>query len=95
MALTRAEVDHVAELARLGLSAEEKELYRQQLSAILDYARMLERLDTESIPPTASVLPLRNVMRPDLAEPSLSLEEALANAPRQEAGEFRVRAILS
>jgi aspartyl-tRNA(Asn)/glutamyl-tRNA(Gln) amidotransferase subunit C len=94
MALTLAEVDHVAELARLGLSAEETELYRQQLSAILDYARMLDRLDTESIPPTASVLPLRNVMRPDVAEPSLAPGEALANAPRQEAGEFRVRAIL-
>ena len=93
MALTRAEVDHVADLARLGLSAEEKELYREQLSAILDYARMLDGLDTEAIPPTASVLPLRNVMRPDVAEPSLSPEEALANAPRQEAGEFRVRAI--
>ena len=94
MALTRAEVDHVADLARLGLSAEEKELYREQLSAILDYARVLNSLDTESIPPAASVLPLRNVMRPDLAEPSLSPEEVLANAPRQEAGEFRVRAIL-
>jgi aspartyl-tRNA(Asn)/glutamyl-tRNA(Gln) amidotransferase subunit C len=93
MALTRAEVDHVADLARLALSAEEKELYRGQLSAILDYARMLNGLDTEAIPPTASVLPLRNVMRADLAEPSLSPEDVLANAPRQESGEFRVRAI--
>ncbi|MDP3045908.1 MAG: Asp-tRNA(Asn)/Glu-tRNA(Gln) amidotransferase subunit GatC [Chloroflexota bacterium] len=93
MALTAAEVDHVAELARLGLSLEEKELYREQLSAILDYARMLDGLDTEAIPPTASVLPLRNVMRADVAEPSLSPAEVLANAPRQEAGELRVRAI--
>jgi aspartyl-tRNA(Asn)/glutamyl-tRNA(Gln) amidotransferase subunit C len=56
---------------------------------------MLDSQDTKSIPPTASVLPLFNVMRPDIAEPSLSPDEALANAPRQEAGEFRVRAILS
>jgi aspartyl-tRNA(Asn)/glutamyl-tRNA(Gln) amidotransferase subunit C len=93
MALTRAEVDHVAELARLGLSAEEKELYREQLSAILDYARVLNSLDTEAIPPTASVLPLRNVMRADVAGPSLSPADALSNAPRQVDGEFMVRAI--
>jgi aspartyl-tRNA(Asn)/glutamyl-tRNA(Gln) amidotransferase subunit C len=94
MRLTLAEVEHVANLARLGLSAEEKELYREQLSAILDYAEVLNMLDTSAIPPTASVLPLRNVMRPDVAEPSLPQEDVLANAPRQEAGQFRVRAIL-
>ena len=94
MKLTRQEVDHVANLARLGLSPEEKERYREQLSAILDYAEMLNQLDTAAIPPTASVLPLRNVMRPDEPEPSLPPEDVLANAPRQEAGQFRVRAIL-
>ncbi len=84
----------MANLARLGLSPEEKERYREQLSAILDYAEMLNQLDTAAIPPTASVLPLRNVMRPDEPEPSLPPEDVLANAPRQEAGQFRVRAIL-
>lgn len=84
----------MAKLARLGLTAAEKEQYQQQLSAILEYAEVLGRLDTAAIPPTASVLPLRNVMRPDVAEPSLSQDDVLANAPRQEAGQFRVRAIL-
>ena len=93
MPLTLEQVRHIARLARLRLTAEEERRYAEQLSAILDYARMLDGLDTEAIPPTASVLPLRNVMRPDVAEPSLSPEEALANAPRQEAGEFRVRAV--
>jgi len=94
MRLTQAEVDHVAKLAQLGLTAEEKEQYREQLSAILEYAEVLKRVDTAAIPPTASVLPLRNVMRPDEPEPSLSQDEVLANAPRQETGQFRVRAIL-
>jgi len=57
MKLTRAEVDHIAELAKLELTEEEKEKFREQLSAILEYAEMLQRLDTEAIPPTATVLP--------------------------------------
>lgn len=94
MELTRSEVEHVAALARLGLSDEEAERYRVQLSAVLDYARMLDDVDTSAIPPTASVLPLRNVLRDDEPRPSLSTEEVLANAPRQEKSQFRVRAIL-
>lgn len=94
MALTLAQVEHVANLARLGLTPEEKEQYREQLSAILEYAAMLNELDTAAIPPTASVLPLRNVMAPDEPEPPMPREDALANAPRQEAGQFRVKAIL-
>ena len=93
MKLSLEEVEHVANLARLGLTDEEKELYREQLSAILEYAEMLNAVDTSAIAPTASVLPLRNVMRPDVPETSLSREDALANAPREEAGQFRVRAV--
>lgn len=94
MKLTLAEVEHIAELARLSLSEEEKARYQEQLSAILDYAERLQTLDTSSIPPTATVLPLRNVMRPDEPCDSMSREDVLANAPQVEADSFRVRAVM-
>jgi len=62
--LDRAMVEHIAELAKLELTLEEIERYTGQLSQILDYAGRLQELDTDAIPPTASVLPLRNVLRP-------------------------------
>ncbi len=92
--LTLEEVEHIATLARLGLSGDEKETFREQLSAILDYAEVLNRLDTTGVPPTTSALPLNNVMRPDQVTPSLPTEDALANAPDTDADQFRVRAIL-
>ena len=94
MKLSRAEVEHIAELAKLELTEEEKIKFCEQLSAILEYAEMLQKLDTEAIPPTATVLPLQNVMRPDEAAPSFSQEDILANAPDAAGGCFRVRAIL-
>lgn len=94
MILSLEDVEHIAGLAKLSLTAEEKERFREQLSAILDYAAMLNRLDTSAILPTATVLPLRNVMREDRAAPSLPLDDVLANAPDQADGMFRVRAIL-
>jgi len=94
MALTREQVEHVAELAKLSLTEDEIDTYRQQLSDILDYARILGRLDTDALAPTASVLPVRNVMRDDKAAPSLSQEDALANAPAAKDGFFQVKAIL-
>jgi aspartyl-tRNA(Asn)/glutamyl-tRNA(Gln) amidotransferase subunit C len=81
MSLTRQQVEHIAELAKISLSEEEVECFRGQLSAILDYAALLQQLDTEAIPPTARVLEARNVMRPDVARPSLPVEDVLANAP--------------
>jgi len=92
--LSLEEVEHIAELARLGLSHAEKEMFRDQLSAILDYAEMLNRLDTTGVPPTTSALPLSNVMRPDVITPSLPTDDALVNAPDADANQFRVRAIL-
>ena len=77
MTLTLSEVEHIAQLARLELTDEEKELYRQQLSAILEYAARLQKLDTSQIPPTSSVLPPRSVLRPDVAAPSLDIKEIL------------------
>ncbi len=94
MTLTLAEVEHIAQLARLELSAEEKERYRQQLSDILDYARRLQELDTAGIPPTASVLPPRSVLRADETTPCLSLEDLLRNAPQAEANQFRVPPVM-
>jgi aspartyl-tRNA(Asn)/glutamyl-tRNA(Gln) amidotransferase subunit C len=94
MSLTPAEVAHIAVLAKLALTREEEDLYREQLSAILDYASALQRIDTAAISPTATVLPLRSVMREDLVEPSMPREDVLANAPDPFDGFFRVRAIL-
>jgi aspartyl-tRNA(Asn)/glutamyl-tRNA(Gln) amidotransferase subunit C len=94
MSLSLAEVEHIAELARLSLTDGEKTLYRDQLSAILDYAEVLQQVDTSTISPMATVLPLRNVMRPDEVEPSMSSEDVLANASNVGERCFRVRAIL-
>ncbi len=96
MPISREQVQHIAELAKLRLSAAEMDRMTEQLSAILDHAARLQELDTEAIPPTASVVPLQNVMREDLVAPSLPRDDVLANAPdKDERGEFfRVRAIL-
>lgn len=94
MTLTSAEVEHIAQLARLKLSTQEIERYREQLSAILDYADRLQVLDTTGIPPTFSVLPPAPVLREDRARPGLSLEELLGNAPDSENRQFRVPPVL-
>ncbi len=94
MALSKSEVEHIAALARLQLSEPEKERYRQQLSAILDYAARLQTLDTAGIPPTSSVLPPRSVLRADEPRPGLPIGELLANAPAVEDDQFRVPPVL-
>ena len=94
MSLTIEEVRHIAELAKLELTDAEQARFRDQLSAVLDYAASLRALDTSAIPPTATVLPLRTVLRDDTVQPSLSREALLANAPEAEAGCFRVPAVL-
>ncbi|UCH59921.1 MAG: Asp-tRNA(Asn)/Glu-tRNA(Gln) amidotransferase subunit GatC [Anaerolineales bacterium] len=94
MTLTREEVEHIANLARLQLSEEELALYRGQLSAILEYFSQLQVLDTTEIPPTASVLPARSVLREDRVRPGLNREELLRNAPEEEAGQIRVPPVL-
>jgi aspartyl-tRNA(Asn)/glutamyl-tRNA(Gln) amidotransferase subunit C len=92
--LSLTQVEHVADLARLALTEEEKERFREQLSSILAYAARLQQLDTRDIPPTATVLPLKNVLRDDEVQPSLPREDALANAPQVEDNCFRVPAVL-
>jgi aspartyl-tRNA(Asn)/glutamyl-tRNA(Gln) amidotransferase subunit C len=93
MALTLAETEHVAHLARLRLSAEELEKMRAQLSNILEYIEMLQDLDVSNVPLTAQVTDLVNVVRQDEIWPSLARADALANAASQADGMFRVNAI--
>lgn len=90
MTLSLEEVEHIARLARLSLSELEKELYRSQLSSILDHIARLQALDTQDIPPTSSVLPLQSVTRAD--EPALGLQrqDLLSNAPQVEDGQYRI-----
>lgn len=94
MTLTLAEVDHIAELARLRLTPEEKERYREQLSAILDYFVQLQDLETADLPPTCSVLPNRSVLRADEARPGLNIDEIMRNAPESEDRQFRIPPVL-
>lgn len=94
MGLSREEVEHIAFLARLGLSEEEKAIFREQLSAILDHMRTINELDTSDIPPTAQVIPLRNVMRTDEARGSMPRQSVLANAPDREGDFLRVPPVL-
>lgn len=90
MPLSIQEVEHIARLARLELTDEQKALYREQLEAILDHFARLQALDTKDVPPTASVLAAHTPLRADQARPGLSREAVLANAPQQEAGQFKI-----
>ena len=92
--ISLAEVEHVARLARLDLSAEEKERMRSQLDTILGYVEQLRRVDTAGVEPTAHVLPLVNVMRDDEVRPSYPADAMLADAPDPHGGQFRVPRIL-
>jgi len=94
MPLSLQQVEHIAELAKLALTDEEKERYRRQLSAILDYADMLQRLDLDGVPPMSHAVALTNITRPDEPAPSFPRDEILANAPDHKDGLIRVRPIL-
>lgn len=90
MKLSLAEVDHIANLARLKLSEQEKLRFAEQLSDILEYASRLDALDTDNIPPTDSVLEMELRLRKDEARPGLSSEEALKNAAETKNQQFKV-----
>jgi aspartyl-tRNA(Asn)/glutamyl-tRNA(Gln) amidotransferase subunit C len=92
MAITREDVLHVAGLARLELTEEEIARLGQQLNAILEAVGKVAELDLEDVPPTSHPLDLANVWAQDDPRPSLTGEEALANAPEREDGFFRVPA---
>jgi aspartyl-tRNA(Asn)/glutamyl-tRNA(Gln) amidotransferase subunit C len=90
MPLTLQEVEHIAKLARLELTEDEKARYREQLSAILDHVAQLQKLDTVSIPPTASIFSGDSHLRADQSRPGLSAEALLENAPEREQGQFKI-----
>ena len=92
--LSRDDVAHVAHLARLGLTDEELGRLEGQLNHILDQYAILARLDTEHIPPTAQTIELENILRDDVAIPSLPVEEVLRNAAAREGDFIRVPPIL-
>lgn len=92
--ITVKDVEHVAALARLALSDAEKEMFAEQLGAILRYVDKLNELDTTGVEPTSHVLPLANVMREDEPRPSWPREQVLANAPDEENGQFKVPSVL-
>ena len=87
-------IKYVAHLARLSLSPAEEEQFGAQLAGILGYIEKLKQLDVTGIEPTAHAVPLVNVFRPDVVQPSLSNEEALCNAPAKSGGLFIVPKIV-
>ena len=94
MKLSREEVLHISRLARLGLSEEDVERFREQLSNILENFEVLKQVDTANVPPTAQSIPLQNVQREDVVRPSCPPEDILANAPHREGNFFKVRHVL-
>jgi aspartyl-tRNA(Asn)/glutamyl-tRNA(Gln) amidotransferase subunit C len=94
VALSREEVLHIAQLARVGVSEADVQKFQQQLSHILEQFETLRRIDTTGVPPTAFAVPLENVMRDDAVEPSYDVETVLANAPQREGNYLRVRRVL-
>jgi aspartyl-tRNA(Asn)/glutamyl-tRNA(Gln) amidotransferase subunit C len=88
------DVDHVARLARLALTDEERERFGRQLALILEHAEKVGEVAAEEVPPTSHPVPRSNVYRPDQPEPSLTVEEALANAPEVEGNRFKVPRIM-
>jgi aspartyl-tRNA(Asn)/glutamyl-tRNA(Gln) amidotransferase subunit C len=88
------DIEHVARLARLELTDEEKARLREQLGAILEHAAKVGEVAAQDVPPTAYAIPRSNVFRPDELSPSLPVEEVLANAPEAEADRFKVPRIV-
>ena len=88
--ITIKDVEHVAKLARLELTEEEKELYTKQLGAVLEYVNQMNEVDTSNIEPMTQVVDFVNVMREDKVEYEHTKEELMKNAPEEEDGVFRV-----
>jgi aspartyl-tRNA(Asn)/glutamyl-tRNA(Gln) amidotransferase subunit C len=92
--ISKKDVEHVAHLARLSLSEDEKETFAQHLDSILTFAEKLNELDTEGVEPTSHVLDLKNVVREDQVRPSLSAEEALENTAEHKKNQVKVPSVL-
>ncbi len=87
MQITVATVEHIAKLARLSLTADEKPTFASQMGAILEYVETLKELNTDGVVPTSHAVPMENAFREDMVTPSIGVEKALANAPFR-AGSF-------
>jgi aspartyl-tRNA(Asn)/glutamyl-tRNA(Gln) amidotransferase subunit C len=94
MGISINQVEHVAKLARLELTDDEKATFNEQLNAILQYASKLDELDTSAVEPTSHAIPLHNVLREDAVRPSLPIEQVLRNAPDEEDNQIKVPAVL-
>ncbi|WP_175614981.1 Asp-tRNA(Asn)/Glu-tRNA(Gln) amidotransferase subunit GatC [Piscibacillus halophilus] len=92
--ISKDQVKHVANLARLAITEEEAEKYSEQLSDIIDFSEQLNELDTSNVEPTTHVLDMKNVLRKDEPKEWISKEDALKNAPDQQDGQFKVPSIL-
>ncbi|MUK88423.1 Asp-tRNA(Asn)/Glu-tRNA(Gln) amidotransferase subunit GatC [Ornithinibacillus sp. L9] len=92
--ISKEQVKHVANLARLEVSEQEAEMFTEQLSSIITFAEQLNELDTDGVEPTTHVLDLKNVMRKDEPKKWITKEEAMKNAPDQQDGQYRVPSIL-
>jgi len=94
MKITRAEVEHVARLARLELSEQELDTFTAQMDSILNYVEKLNALDTDGIVPTSHAVPMENAFRPDQPGQSLDVPDALANAPHHAESFFTVPQVI-
>ncbi|MDD4320015.1 MAG: Asp-tRNA(Asn)/Glu-tRNA(Gln) amidotransferase subunit GatC [Acidaminococcaceae bacterium] len=94
MKVTAKEVKHIANLSRLTVPDSEMEKFTEQFNQILNYADILQKLDTKGIEPTPYVLPISNVLREDIAVEGVSHEEALSNAPDVQNGGFKVPRVI-
>ena len=92
--ISKKDVEYVAGLARLEFSEEEKERYTKTLNDILEYAEKLKQVDTSDVPPTAHILPVKNLFRKDEVKPSMDREKILQNAPDKDKGCFRVPRVI-
>ena len=94
MSISRNNIDHVAKLARLVLEDYEKELFANQMGAILTYAKTLNELNTDGVVPTSHAVPLNNAFRSDTAIPSLGIDAAMLNAPDRNESYFLVPPVI-
>ena len=94
MSITRQDIDHVAKLARLALTEEERQLFTGQMGAILAYVEALNELNTDDVQPTSHAVPMQNAFRPDVIAPSIGHHRALANAPDTNETYFRVPPVI-
>lgn len=92
--ISEKEVEHIAWLARIQLSEEEKKLFTEQFNTILEYFKIIDAVKTDDVSPTFNVVDLANILREDVVKPSLSKDEALKNAPKKEKGYFKAPKII-